>query len=224
MEDTCNGSEQEDILGELQEITRRFVRGETADKGDSGGGTIATVLFLDLKGFTSLSEKMDSEEIRRVISGIFKVFTRVVEKHTGTVDRYEGDAMLALFGVEDSPADRGAPAAVACGLELQTRLVQANQMFGDASAALFMRVGIATGDVVTGSGGDDTGRRALAGGAIDAATVLEGNCPLGGVLVADPTCKLCGNKFLFNDAGTLLAGDSKGGTIQVWLADDATSS
>ena len=80
--------DRDEIYSELERLARITVPARTsADRLEPGERRTATVLFLDLKGFTSLTEKMDSEDVRRIVNGLFKVFTRVVEKHGGYVDK-----------------------------------------------------------------------------------------------------------------------------------------
>ena len=97
--------DRDEIFAELEHLARVTIPDRApAPRLEPGELRRATVLFLDLSGFTPLSEKMEPEEIRRIVNGLFSVFTRVVEKHSGYVDKYEGDAIIALFGAKTGVA------------------------------------------------------------------------------------------------------------------------
>ena len=67
-------------------------------KFEEGENRVVSVLFLDVKGFTSMSEKMNSEEVKSTMDKILTVFTNSILKFGGYIDKYEGDFILALFG------------------------------------------------------------------------------------------------------------------------------
>ncbi len=117
----------------------------------------ATVMFADLKGFTSITEQTDPETLMYWLNEYLGAMAGVVRAHGGVVDKFIGDAIMAVFGVpfqrttlEEIAED--AIAAVRCALEMASSLQILNQKWvlqGRPTAA--MRVGIATGTVVTGS-------------------------------------------------------------------------
>lgn len=162
----------------------------------SGGSErrVVTVLFCDVKGSTSLAEKLDPEEWTEIIQGAFAVLTPPIQKYGGTVARLLGDAVLAFFGApaahEDDPER-----AVRAGLEMlratagyRDRLVRER---GAAYADFQIRVGINTGlavvgDVGSGQAIEYTGM----GDAVNVAARLQSLAAPGTMLVSDHTLKL----------------------------------
>ena len=117
----------------------------------------ATVLFADLKGFTSVAEQTDPETLMSWLNDYMSAMARLVRAHGGIVDKFIGDAIMAVFGVpiprttQEAIAE-DAIAAVRCAQVMASTLEALNQKWqiqGRPTAA--MRVGIATGTVVTGS-------------------------------------------------------------------------
>jgi adenylate cyclase len=109
-----------------------------------------TVLMSDLRGFTSLAEKMDSEKLARDLNEYFKAMVEVVFKHKGTLDKFIGDGMLVYFGAP-LPNEKHASTAVQCALEMQTALETLNQTrAARGDAPLRMGIGINCGQVVCG--------------------------------------------------------------------------
>ncbi len=109
-----------------------------------------TVLFGDLVAFTSYSEGRDPEEVRELLSAYFAVARTVVGRYGGTIEKFIGDAVMAVWGVPVSHED-DAERAVRAGLDLVTEIAALGESSG--APGLSMRVGI-----VTGSVGGDVGR------------------------------------------------------------------
>jgi adenylate cyclase len=114
-----------------------------------------TILFSDIRGFTSISEKMSPEEVVGFLREYLTVMTDVVFKHGGTVDKYIGDAIMALFNAPFDQPDHAAE-AVRTGLEFQERLRPLSTKFR-AKYGIDLRcgVGIHTGDAVVGTIGSE---------------------------------------------------------------------
>ena len=108
----------------------------------------ATVLFADIAGFTSLTERMGAERIVDMLNAYFSSIVSALEAHRGVVTQFQGDAVLALFNVPAPDPDHAAQAVRAARAMVQ---VVADQTFG--AQRLAIRVGIATGDVVVGNVG-----------------------------------------------------------------------
>src|SRR5437763_2062332 len=114
-----------------------------------------TVLFADLAGFTTLAERLDPEEVHRIIERCFELITAEVHRFEGTINQYTGDGVMALFGApiahEDAPR-RAAHAA----LGIQRALGDyGRELEGGGGPAIQMRIGLNTGPVVVGRIGDD---------------------------------------------------------------------
>jgi len=111
-----------------------------------------TVLFSDIRGFTTLSEKMTPEEVVALLNPYLEAMTGAVYKHGGTIDKYEGDAVIAFFG-EPVPYADHALRAVRAALEMQVALSQLNarwQAEGRLEQGLEIGIGINSGDVFVG--------------------------------------------------------------------------
>ena len=114
-----------------------------------------TVLFSDIRGFTSLSEKMQPEEVVTFLREYLTVMTEAVFKHGGTVDKYIGDAIMALYNVPFEAPDH-ALRAVRTALEFQERLQPLAERFAARhGGTLACGVGIHTGDAVVGTIGSE---------------------------------------------------------------------
>jgi adenylate cyclase len=107
-----------------------------------------TVLFADIRGFTSMSEHLDPEEVVDALNTFFTEMVDLVFEHKGTLDKFLGDALMAVFGVPleipEAPSH-----AVACALDMQRRLGEMRS--GGVTPIRGMGIGINTGDAVVGN-------------------------------------------------------------------------
>ena len=181
---------------------------------------IVTVLFADLVGFTTLAERMDPEQVKRLIDACFERLVDVVVEFGGKVDKILGDGMLVLFGApvahEDDPER-----AVRAALRMQAALahyVGISELAG--SADIRMRVGINTGEVLVGTlaGSDYTAM----GDVVNTASRLQADAPSGGVLVGEPTYALTADTFRYEPAG-LLQPRGREQAMTTWLAVEPTA-
>jgi len=144
-----------------------------------------TVVFCDLKGSTSLGEKLDSESLREVLSVYFAAMRRVLDRNGGTVEKYIGDAIMAVFGLPRLHED-DALRAVRAASEMQTALTDLNvRLKATWGVSLENRTGVNTGEVVTGD--PTTGQRLATGDTVNVAARLEQAAPDGGVLIGEAT-------------------------------------
>ena len=147
-----------------------------------------TVVFCDLKGSTNLGEKLDSESLREVLSVYFSAMRQVLERHGGTVEKYIGDAIMAVFGLprlHEDDALRAVRAAFDMGTALQDLNVRLQATWG---VSLENRTGVNTGEVVTGD--PTTGQRLATGDTVNVAARLEQAAPVGEVLIGETTFRL----------------------------------
>jgi adenylate cyclase len=152
---------------------------------------VVTVLFLDLCGFTALSERMSPEQITVVVNQCFQHLTETATRFGGFVDKYIGDAMMVLFGApqaHDDDAERSVRAAIA----MQERLAQFSRRLKRRSGiALQMRVGINTGEVLAGAvGSGQFTAFTVMGDAVNLASRLEEHARVGRILVSEATYQL----------------------------------
>jgi len=146
----------------------------------------ATVLFCDLVGFTSFCDKHTASEVAELLNGYLAEMTRVVYQHRGTVDKYIGDAVMAVFGAP-FPADDDPVRAARCALEMQEAFAVLMQTRPE-SERLLLRVGINTGPVVAGTVGSPLRLEyTCLGDTVNVAQRLEGIAPPGGIVVGART-------------------------------------
>ncbi len=133
-------------------------RDELLENGKlSGQRLTSTLLFTDLKGFSSISEKYTPEELFAWLNEYFEEMTAAIQNHQGVINKFTGDGLMAVFGVpipHESEAEirHDAQQAVTCALDMGNRLEQLNQKWiAVGRPGLKMRVGIFTGPVVVGS-------------------------------------------------------------------------
>jgi adenylate cyclase len=151
---------------------------------------IVTVLFLDLHGFTAMSENMPPDEVTQMMNRCFERLTATVARFGGYVDKYVGDAMMVLFGAPVAHAD-DPERAVRAAMALQEELVRFNQTQRQqrkANIDLQMRIGINTGEVLAGRvGSGQFGQYTVMGDAVNLASRLEHAARVGHVLVGETT-------------------------------------
>jgi class 3 adenylate cyclase/tetratricopeptide (TPR) repeat protein len=147
-----------------------------------------TVLFSDLTGYTALSEKLDPEEVKEITSHIFGKISKIVGNYDGFIEKYAGDAVMAIFGVpkahEDDPIR-----AVKAAREIH-KLVDAisPDVESRIGQPISMHSGINTGLVVTGEVDMDRGTHGVAGDAINLASRLSNLAKPGEILIDADTC------------------------------------
>jgi class 3 adenylate cyclase/tetratricopeptide (TPR) repeat protein len=157
---------------------------------------VTSVLFADLVGFTPLSESRDAEEVRELLSQYFQVCRTVLGRYGGTVEKFIGDAVMAVWGVPVTHED-DAERSVRAGLEL----VEAIAALGDTVGApgLAMRVGVVTGEVAVNVGA--TGEGMVAGDAVNTAARVQAAAEPGTVWVDDVTRGLTAASIAYGDVG-----------------------
>lgn len=142
-----------------------------------------SILFLDVVGSTSLSQKLDPEETHAVMDGALERCTRHVISHRGKVLQYAGDNLLAAFGADESRED-DAERAVRSGLAMlaEGRLLGAEVLQRHGHEGFNVRVGIHTGPVLLGGGVDAEG--SIRGMAVNVAARMEQTAPPGGLRIS----------------------------------------
>ena len=162
-----------------------------------------TVLFCDVVGSTSLGEATDPETTRRVMSRYAQSMTEIVTAHGGTVERFRGDEVMAVFGVPVVHED-DALRAVRAGMEMQRRLAELNvELQATWGVELACRIGINTGEVVAGDPG--TGDTFVTGDAVNLAKRLEQAAQPGEILIGTATYPLVKDAVRGRAAGAVHA-------------------
>ena len=139
---------------------------------------VVTILFCDVTGSTALGERLDAESVRGLMERYFAVAREVLERHGGTVEKFIGDAVMAVFGIPVVHEDDALRAARAAD-ELRSRLAE------QLGAELQVRIGVNTGEVVTTEGGT-----LATGDAVNVAARLEQAASPGQILIGDATRQL----------------------------------
>jgi class 3 adenylate cyclase len=145
---------------------------------------IVTVLFADLVGFTTLAEQFDAEDVAAIQDRYFAAVSDTVGRYGGRLEKFIGDAAMAVFGVPRS-RDDDAERAVRAGVALVHAIEQLGASIGLDDDVLRLRVGINTGEVVTAA--DDTGESRVTGDTVNTAARLQTAAPPSGVLVGETT-------------------------------------
>ena len=147
-----------------------------------------TIMFMDAVGSTSLGERTDPESLRRVMTRYFDEIHAIVERHGGTVEKFIGDAVMAVFGVPTVHED-DALRAVRAALEIRSRLETVSaELEAQRGASVHWRTGINTGEVVAGDAG--SGQRFVTGDAVNVAARLEQAAQAAEILLGQATHNL----------------------------------
>jgi class 3 adenylate cyclase/tetratricopeptide (TPR) repeat protein len=178
---------------------------------------LVSVLFADLVGFTTLSESRDAEEVRELLSRYFDTCRRLVELYGGTVEKFIGDAVMAVWGTPTATED-DAERAVRVGLDL----VAAVSALGDEVGApeLRARAGVLTGEAAVTIGAEDQGM--VAGDLVNTASRIQSVAEPGTVLVGEATRRASEAAVAYAAAGEHeLKGKAE--PVQLWRALRITS-
>ena len=161
-----------------------------------------TVLFADLSGFTTLSERLDPEDVQALQNQLFEEMTAAVHRFGGFVDKFIGDALLALFGApaahEDDPER-----ALRAALDMIERTAHVSERLKALiGVPLTLHIGVNTGHVVAGGiGAGDARSYSVTGDTVNTAQRLQSMASPGEVLVGPLTYRLTRHAFLFESLG-----------------------
>ncbi|HJP70274.1 MAG TPA: adenylate/guanylate cyclase domain-containing protein, partial [Candidatus Limnocylindria bacterium] len=176
---------------------------------------IVTVLFADLVGFTPLSERLDAEEVAAVQDAYFASVRETIERHGGVLEKFIGDAAMAVFGAPHG-RDDDAERAVRAGMALIAAVEQLGARLGLAPGELQLRVGVNSGEVVHATDGPDAGR--VTGDTVNTAARLQAAARPNGVLVGPLTALTVREAIELSDAGRIeLKGKAE--PVPAWEAD-----
>jgi len=177
---------------------------------------LVSVLFADLVGFTTASEGRDAEDTRELLTRYFDTSRTIIERYGGTVEKFIGDAVMAVWGTPVATED-DAERAVRAALDL----VAAVSALGDeAGAHLRARAGVLTGEAAVTLGAHDQGM--VAGDLVNTASRIQGAAEPGTVLVGESTRRTTEAAIAYGNAGTFeLKGKSE--PVPLWRALRVTS-
>jgi len=147
-----------------------------------------TIVFSDLRGSTDLGERLDAESLRELISRYFDAMRAELEAHGGTIEKYIGDAIMAVFGLPTVHED-DALRAVRAAVRMRESLARLNdQLERTWGVRLANRTGVHTGEVVAGDPAG--GQRLVTGDPVNTAARLEQAAPVDGILLGELTYRL----------------------------------
>jgi class 3 adenylate cyclase/predicted ATPase len=176
--------------------TAAAVAPATPSASTNGGAErrLVSVLFADLVGFTTLAEGRDAEETRELLTAYFDMARGVIERHGGTVEKFIGDAVMAVWGAPTAHED-DAERAVRTALEL----VAAVPALGDEQHPIQARAGVFTGEAAVTIGATNQG--IVAGDMVNTASRLQSAAAPGTVLVGEATMRAASTAISFEEAG-----------------------
>ena len=196
---------------EIRSIFSSYVSSKIVDQlvSDPGSAKIGgdsreiTILFSDLRGFTTYSESVDPYLVLKTLNEYLDAMTRVIMDHDGTVDKFLGDGIMAYWGAP-LPQKNHAERAMACTLAMAETMKRLQQKWQAANVpSLFFRIGIHTGEAIAGNIGAQGKKMeyTVIGDTINLASRLEGTAKYYGVdiLASQMTRQAAGEQFLFRE-------------------------
>jgi class 3 adenylate cyclase/tetratricopeptide (TPR) repeat protein len=169
-----------------------------------------SILFADLVGSTTLAEDRDPEETRELLTRYFDACNEIIARYGGTVEKFIGDAVMAVWGVPVAHED-DAERAVRAALDL----VATVGAMTDAGAALALRAAVMTGEAAATVGA--SGQAMVAGDLVNTASRLQGAAPAGSVLVGEATWRATHEAIAYEEAGEQVL-KGKAAPVQAWHA------
>jgi class 3 adenylate cyclase/tetratricopeptide (TPR) repeat protein len=174
---------------------------------------VVTVLFADLVGFTSRAEQLDPEDVRAMLSPYYARLRKELERRGGTVEKFIGDAVMALFGApvahEDDPER-----AVRASLAIRDGIAELNE--GDPRLELQVRIAVNTGEALVALGANPSEGEGMASGdVVNTAARLQAAAPVNGILVGETTYRATERTIEYREAPPVTA-KGKGEAVKVW--------
>ncbi|HXJ67240.1 MAG TPA: adenylate/guanylate cyclase domain-containing protein [Actinomycetota bacterium] len=171
---------------------------------------IVTVLFADLVGFTSRAEQLDPEDVRRLLQPYYQRLRTELERHGGTVEKFIGDAVMALFGApvaHEDDAERGVRAAIAI-----------REALSEDDSPLQVRIAVNTGEALVALGARPSEGEAMASGdVVNTAARMQSAAPVNGILVGGSTYRATKHVIEYRAAPPIEA-KGKSEPVPVWEA------
>jgi predicted ATPase/class 3 adenylate cyclase len=174
---------------------------------------VVTVLFADLVGFTSRAEQLDPEDVRAMLSPYYARLRKELERRGGTVEKFIGDAVMALFGApvahEDDPER-----AVRAALAIRDGIAELNE--ADPKLELQVRIAVNTGEALVSLGAQPSEGEGMASGDVVNTTArLQSSAPVNGILVGETTYRATERAIEYREAEPVAA-KGKAERVKVW--------
>jgi adenylate cyclase len=178
-------------------------KGET-DAALSGQKREITVLFSDIQGFTSLSERKSAPEIVDLLNRYFSLQVEVIFRHEGTLDKYIGDAIMAFWGAPTDQPDH-ACRALACAREMEQTLKRFKQDIGADGEQFDIGIGLHSGEAVVGFIGSPERRQdyTVIGDTVNTASRIEGATRGRGRILVSAAVRAACDQYTFTDHGNV---------------------
>jgi adenylate cyclase len=209
----------------MKDLMGKYLSKQVADQVLAGNADFAlagvrrevSVLFADVRGFTSYSEKHDPEQVTRSLNEYFEVMVDVVAGHEGVLDKYIGDGLMVVFGAPVAQPDH-ASRAVITALEMQAALQTLNlkrAQRGDDPIAI--GIGVNTGIVISGNLGSIKRMEfTVVGDTVNLAARLESRAGQGQILIGQATFDLVKEMVLSEPLGPMPV-KGKAEPVEIWL-------
>ena len=155
-----------------------------------------TVLFADIRGFTRISEHASPEKIVHLLNKYFSAMTDIIFAHGGTLDKYLGDGLMALFGAPTATA-KDAGNALSAAVAMQRRMLGINEELREEGfAEIGVGMGLHTGEATVGYIGSERRSEYTAiGDTVNTASRLESNAKGGQILISDATARAAHSRY-----------------------------
>jgi adenylate cyclase len=179
-----------------------------------GKRAMVSVVFADVVGFTPLAEARGAEQVVALLNELFSVLSEIVFRHGGTVDKFIGDCIMAVWGAPVAQEDH-AERALAAAEDMMRFLETANEEWREKyDIELRLGIGVNSGEAIVGNiGSDKRMEYTVIGDVVNVAARLEAIAQPNQVLVAESTRKLVGEKFLLRELGSKKLTGRKNETI-----------
>lgn len=177
-----------------------YVVKELLERPDSfklgGANETITVLFADIRGFTAFSEEQNPERVVGLLNSYFSAMSDIIFEHRGTLDKYIGDGLMALFGAP-SPSPEDADNAVKTAVAMQKRVQTLNtELKAEGYPEISIGIGLHTGVATIGYiGSEQRSEYTAIGDTVNLASRLESNSKGGQILISEATGKACNETF-----------------------------
>jgi class 3 adenylate cyclase len=183
------------------EVVERVVAREQ-DMGLGGQKRAISVLFADVVGFTPLTEKLPPEDTVKLLNELFTLLTEIVFRHGGTLDKFMGDSVMAIFGAPTEQRDHAAR-ALACAEDMLRFLDTGNAGWQERyGVRIELAIGVSSGECVVGNIGSERRMEYTAiGDVVNTAARLEAIARPNQILVSAPTAEAAGDAFELLDRG-----------------------
>src|SRR5882757_6060494 len=193
---------------------------ENPDSFKLGGvNQTITILFADIRGFTSISEHAAPEKIVHLLNRYFSAMTDIIFAHGGTLDKYLGDGLMALFGAPTTtPED--ASNALNAAVAMQRRILGINmELRQEGLAEIGVGIGLHTGEVIVGYVGSERRSEYTAiGDSVNTASRLESNAKGGQILISDATAKSARSRYKLQPRDPITV-KNRGQPVVLWEVD-----